>query len=119
MWIEHSGVKLPYNVARAEGQAIQWFEGLAEVNQPEQNQQGFGYHSTPSYIDNPLEYSQWDGGAGLLYEEPGATSTRRYSASCTRSRARPPRAATRTRSTSTSATATGRTRARRGWRAPT
>jgi hypothetical protein len=79
MWIEHSGVKLPYNVARAEGQAIQWFEGLAEVNQPEQNQQGFGYHSTPSYIDNPLEYSQWDGGAGLLYEEPGATSTRRYS----------------------------------------
>jgi hypothetical protein len=79
MWIEHSSIKLPYNILRAEGQAIQWFEGYADVNQPEQNQQGFGYHSTPSWIDHPLEYSNWSGGAGQLYAEPGAAASKRYS----------------------------------------
>jgi hypothetical protein len=79
MWIEHGGIKLPYNIARGEGKAIQWFEGTAPMNQPEQNQQGFGYHATPSYMNDPIEYSQWGGGAGQFYAPPGAKSTNRYS----------------------------------------
>lgn len=79
MWIEHSGVRLPYKIARDNGHAIQWFEGLAEVNAPERNQTGFGYEASPAHLDSPLVYSSWEGGAGRLYAPAGSRNTNRYS----------------------------------------
>lgn len=79
MWIEYGGVRLPFNIARDDGHAIQWFEGFAPINAPERNSAGFGYEATPAHLDSPLQYPSWEGGSGQLYAPAGKRVTNRYS----------------------------------------
>jgi hypothetical protein len=79
IWLEHNNERKGYNLARDENDQPIWQLGLADPTIPQDAVGDFGYNTEPFSRNTPLAFESWEGGAGLLIEEPGTLQTNRYS----------------------------------------
>ena len=79
IFIEHSGAKVGYKLARSAEQGVQWFPTLEAAHAPQRVTEGFGYPSTPARVNVSLHINDWSGGAGLQQEAAAAVTTTSYS----------------------------------------
>jgi hypothetical protein len=79
VWIEHSGKKVGYKLARDENGVVQFSAGLVEQQAPQRVTEGFGYPALPAHVNVSIILNDWSGGAGELQAPAGSQTTNRYS----------------------------------------
>jgi hypothetical protein len=79
IWIEHSGRKIGYTLARDENGDPMFQAGLVDQHAPQRVTEGFGYPALPANANVSIEIGDWSDGAGMTTEVPGSQSTKRYS----------------------------------------